>query len=119
MTEEDLFKSAALPDGDYAIVEFLGHRTLIGRVSEVERFGTKMLQIEPIFQGRLLAPVLHGGGSIYAMTECSREIAAARAPMHSWQIPDSLRSTLPPAELEAIEPPPEFDPEPVDDEEPF
>ena len=31
-----------MPPGDYAIVEALGHRTLIGRVCEIERFGTKM-----------------------------------------------------------------------------
>ncbi len=101
MADDDLFKSAALPDGEYAIVEFLGHRTLIGRVAEVERFGTKMLQMEPIFQGRLLPAILHGGGSIYAMTICTREIAGARAPTQTWQIPDSLRSTLPLAEIEA------------------
>lgn len=38
-----------MPPGDYAIVEALGHRTLIGRVTEIERFGTKMLQVEPLF----------------------------------------------------------------------
>jgi len=54
-----------MPEGEYAIVEALGHRTLIGRTSEVERFGTKMLQVEPLFGDVMLGPVLLGGASIY------------------------------------------------------
>lgn len=96
-TEEqpDLYKSAALPDGEYAIVELMGHRTLIGRYEEVERFGTKMIQIEPIFQSRLLPPVLHGGASIYGLTPCSKEVAADRAPKHSYSLPANIALTLP------------------------
>lgn len=101
---EDLFKSAALPDGEYAIVELLGHRTLIGRIAEVERFGTKMLQIEPVFQGRLLPPLLHGGGAIYALTPCTREVAGAKGPMLHWQLPAAVASTLPQEALAAPEP---------------
>ena len=38
---------AALPEGQYAIVELMGHTTLVGRVTEIERFGTKMLGMRP------------------------------------------------------------------------
>jgi hypothetical protein len=114
---DDLFKAAALPEGDYAIVELLGHRTLIGRVGEVERFGTKMLQIEPIFQGRLLDPVLHGGSSIYGMTPCSREVAASKAPTSSWQLPTTVAATLPPALIEAQKSTYEYDDFSQDDDE--
>lgn len=69
MTDDTV--STALPEGQYAIVELMGHATLIGRVEEVDRFGIKMLQIEPIFAGQLLGPVLHAGGSIYRYTPCS------------------------------------------------
>ena len=41
----------AVEDGEYAIVELFGHTTLVGRVAEVERFGAKMLALEPIFAG--------------------------------------------------------------------
>jgi hypothetical protein len=68
-----------LPDGTYAIVELLGHQTIIGRVEEVTRFGAAMMQIEPIWKGKLLAPILQGGGSLYRFTQCSREVAARRA----------------------------------------
>lgn len=88
-----------LPVGDYAIVECLGHRTLIGRIAEVERFGTKMLPIEPLFKGELLPAVLVGGGSLYALTPCSAEVAARRGATEDYQLPNSLRATLPPAML--------------------
>jgi hypothetical protein len=69
----------ALPDGTYAIVELLGHQTIIGRVEEVTRFGAAMMQIEPIYAGKLLAPILQGGSSLYRFTQCSREVAVRRA----------------------------------------
>lgn len=92
---------AALPEGDYAIVEVLGHRTMIGRISEVERFGTKLCAIEPIFEGKLLPAVLIGGSSIYQLTQCSAEVALAKAPKERWQMPASIVATLPPAALPA------------------
>lgn len=90
-----------LPDGEYAIVEVLGHRTIVGRIEEVERFGAKLMSIEPIFQGKLLAAVLIGGGSIYQFTPCNREIAIARAPKQDWQLPASIRAAMPPVALPA------------------
>lgn len=93
----------ALPAGDYAIVEVMGHRTLIGRVEEIERFGTKLLQVEPLFAGKLLGPVLIGGASIYQFTMCSAEIAASRCPRSAWQLPASVRAVLPPDALPAPE----------------
>lgn len=91
------------PPGDYAIVEIMGHQTLVGRIAEVTRFGAAMLQIEPIFAGELLQPVLQGGPSIYRLTPCSAETAFARAPKETqrWALPDAIKATLPPA------PPPE------------
>ena len=56
--------AGSMPEGEYAIVEALGHRTLVGRVEEIERFGTKMLQVEPLFGDVMLGPVLLGVGSI-------------------------------------------------------
>lgn len=86
----------ALPPGDYAIVEVLGHRTIVGRVEEVERFGTKLMSIEPLFNGQLLGAVLIGGSSIYQFTPCSAETAAKRSPKHAYQLPPSVAAVLPP-----------------------
>ncbi len=97
----------ALPDGEYAIAEILGHRTIIGRVTEVERFGTKLMAIEPILAGKLLPAVLVGGSSIYQFTPCTKERAAERAPTEEYYLPASVRAALPPTAL----------PAPDDDEE--
>lgn len=106
---------AALPAGEYAIVEIMGHRTIVGRVEEVERFGAKLMSIQPVFAGGLLDAVLIGGGSIYQFTPCSAATALARQPREGWQLPSSIRAAMPPAMLPAPEAEPGF--EFVDDDD--
>ena len=107
-------EASRLPDGEYAIVEVLGHRTYVGRVAQVERFGASLMQLEPAYNGSLLAPVLIGGSSIYQFTPCTREIAEARQPKQRWQLPSSVAALLPPealpapAEADADDPIPSF-----------
>lgn len=96
-----VLEQTAPPEGDYAIVEVLGHRTIVGRVEEVERFGSKLMSIEPLYQGKLLSAVLINGASIYQFTPCDRETAIARAPKHDYQLPTSIRAVLPPSALPA------------------
>lgn len=90
-----------LPEGQYAIVELMGHTTLVGRVTEIERFGTKMLGIEPLFGGQLLPVVLQGGAAIYRLTMCTPETAWKRQhkPEHMWSLPDPIRAIVPAAML--------------------
>lgn len=95
MTDATEISAADMPDGEYAIVEIIGHRTLIGRTTEVERFGTKMLQVEPLFGGVMLGPVLIGGGSIYQFTPCLPATAFARRPTHNYELPASVFATVP------------------------
>lgn len=102
-TQEPSTAMPPLPDGEYAVVEVLGHRTYVGRVEEVERFGSKLMSIEPIFQGALLPAVLVGGGSLYQFTPCTKERAIARAPTSEWQLPTSVRAVMPVALLSAPE----------------
>jgi hypothetical protein len=94
------------PPGEYAIIELFGHTTLVGRIAEVERFGTKMLAIEPLFDDTLLGVVFHGGAAIYRLTPCSAAVAYARQPRQGYQLPPSIRAILPDALLESssIEP---------------
>ena len=89
------------PPGEYAIVEIMGHQTLVGRIAEVTRFGAAMLQIEPIFAGDLLPPVLQSGAAIYRLTPCAAAVAFARAPAatQTYALPAAIRATLPPALL--------------------
>lgn len=115
----------ALPEGQYAIVELMGHTTLVGRVTEIERFGTKMLGIEPLFAGQLLPVVLQGGAAIYRLTMCSPETAWKKQhkPEQMWALPDPIRAIVPVALLPAPEPPPmpfpSADERIDDDDQPF
>ncbi|CDO37630.1 hypothetical protein [Novosphingobium sp. KN65.2] len=109
MSDTTLINTVAdLPEGDYAIVEALGHRTLVGRVDEIERFGTKMLQVEALFGQVMLGPVLLGGGSIYQFTPCDAATAYARRPKHMYQLPASVAATVPPIALPSNEEMPSF-----------
>ncbi|WP_066483622.1 MULTISPECIES: hypothetical protein [unclassified Sphingomonas] len=101
MTDLDQDQPAPLPEGEYAIVEVLGHRTLVGRVTEVDRFGAKLMSIEPIYQGKLLDAVLIGGSSIYQFTPCTAESARKVAPQNAVYLPTSIRATLPAPALPA------------------
>lgn len=95
----------SLPDGEYAIVEIMGHCTMIGRVAEVQRFGTAMLQVEPLFDGRLLEPVLQGGQSIYRFTPCTKATAFEKHPRCEWSLPSAVRARLAPPSLPGFERP--------------
>src|ERR1700733_15393493 len=85
------------PPGEYAIVEIMGHSTLVGRIAEVERFGAKMLAIEPLFSGIFLGVIYHGGASIYRLTPCSAEVAFKEQPTRSWQLPPAIQKVVPAA----------------------
>ena len=110
------------PPGDYAIVELFGHTTLVGRIAEVERFGAKMLVIEPLFAGEFLPAIFHGGAAIYRLTPCSAEVAFKQQPKQEWQLPTSIRCIVPlsllpaPRDVDIAE---DGDHETDDDDRPF
>lgn len=116
MTKTTNLDATALPEGEYAIVEALGHRTLVGRVAEIECFGTKMLQVEPMFRDVMLGPVLLGGGSIYQFTPVSAGTAYAHRPQEAYNLPPSVAATVPPAAMPSDE---ELSWLPPADDEPF
>jgi hypothetical protein len=101
-------ESQAIPDGEYAIVEMMGHRTMVGRITEIERFGTNMLSIEPLLRDTLLPAVLTTGASIYQLTPCSKEVAQARQPKNEYSLPTSVAAALPPAMLPSPDERPAF-----------
>jgi hypothetical protein len=89
----------------WAILELMGHVRMAGRVTEEERFGSKMGRID-VPQGDSFVSVYFTAGSIYRMTACSEEVARAVAaqnrvkPVHQYELPK-----------------PEPEPEEEDDEE--
>lgn len=97
------FDPAAPLPGLYAIVEVLGHRRYAGRVSEVQRFGTAFLQIEPLFQDWILPPVLIGGSSLYQFTEVDAATAWDRRAKYAYDLQGGIGAIA--ASLEPPEPP--------------
>ncbi|MBX9944955.1 MAG: hypothetical protein K2Y40_12805 [Reyranella sp.] len=91
----------AIPEGEYGIVELFGHTTLVGRITEIERFGSRMLALEPLFNGVMLPAVFHGGAAIYRLTPCSRQVAWERQPRNAWNLPPAIKAILPPEALPA------------------
>jgi hypothetical protein len=63
----------------WAIAELFGHRRRAGRVSEVQRFGATMMQIEIPQEDGSFRVELYGGGAIYGVTECTEVEARAMA----------------------------------------
>ena len=64
----------------YARVEIMGHRVVVGRVSEVTRFGVSFCAVEPVDKdGNFEARQLYGGASVFCLTELDRATAIAEA----------------------------------------
>lgn len=69
-----------VPPDEYAVVEVFGHQRHVGRISEVERFGSKMLRMdEPVSapivsfdEGRFTTYFL-AGAAIFRMTPCTMD----------------------------------------------
>lgn len=66
------------PPEEWAKVEIFGHRTHVGRIAEVERFGAKMLRIDvPTQDPAVFATHFYGGSSIFSITFTTEEAARA------------------------------------------
>lgn len=62
------------PAPTWAIVELMGHVRLAGRLSEEEKFGTKLGRLD-IPDGDGFVTQFFGGGSVYRITPCSEAVA--------------------------------------------
>ena len=91
----------------WACVEIFGHRKHYGRISEVERFGTKMLRVDvptavaaPLLgETETFETFLYGGGSIFSLTPMTEE-AARKWAAHDRPRPYSPLTRLPPPEYD-------------------
>lgn len=106
--ETDASVPVAANDGDYAIVEIMGHRKLVGRISEVERYGVKFLRVEPMFKGSILGvETLVQPASIFCLTPVEHATAVRFAPIERYNLPDVIAAAS--AHMLAL-------PEPEDDD---
>lgn len=87
----------------WAIVELMGHVKVAGRLSEEEKFGSKLGRIDiPTAEGGFLTQFF-GGGSVYRITFVSEQVArdVARrntaAPVASWDYPKQLTAAPSPS----------------------
>lgn len=80
----------------WAVVELMGHRRLAGYVREASAFGTALLRLDVPGEddGATYATQYYGGGSIYAVTPCTEEIARAIA-RRTRETPEAVAYALP------------------------
>lgn len=85
----------------YAIVELMGHVRMTGLVREVERFGSKVGEINVIDKaGEVVATQFFGGAGLYRMTLCDKQTAmdlAARPQLDSgvtWSLRSQIRKEV-------------------------
>jgi hypothetical protein len=65
-----------MPQDQWARVEIFGHRQHVGRISEVERFSTKMLRIdEPTNDPEVFTTLFYGGSSIFSIAPVTEQAA--------------------------------------------
>ena len=72
------------PTEEWAIVEIMGHLRRAGRISEAQRFGANLLQVDIPIPGEtpdetIFVTEYFSGGSIYRLRPCSEEVAREAA----------------------------------------
>lgn len=75
MNEEKKMPESA----EWAIVEILGHLRTAGRISEEDRFGSKLLRVDRPYKAKddeiIWVTAYHTGSVIYQLRFCSEETA--------------------------------------------
>ncbi len=80
----------------WAIVELMGHVRLAGRITEEEKFGTKMGRLDIPAEDGSFVTQLFGGASVYRITivteAVARQVARTNqpAPVSPWDYPKQL-----------------------------
>jgi hypothetical protein len=94
------------PFDQWAIVEMLGHRRVIGRVTEQGIAGAGFIRIDtPDDDGGTIQSQIVAPASIYAITPISEEAARVaarvqiREPITVWDLPEDLRRAIHAAQL--------------------
>jgi hypothetical protein len=69
----------------WAVVEIMGHRKHIGRISEVGEFGQTFMKVEAFRRDGDFDVFRYGGGSIFAFHEVTEEQARRTFVPHGWR----------------------------------
>jgi len=93
----------------WAIVELMGHVRIAGKVTEEEKFGSKMGRID-IPHGDGFVTQYFGGNSVYRITFVTEEVArhvcksTSVAPVSVWDFPKQIESKTPQVVVDTFEP---------------
>jgi hypothetical protein len=91
----------------WAIVELMGHIKRAGRLSEEEKFGSKMGRLDMPDDACGFVTMYFGGGSVYKITLVTEAVARAVskqtpvAPVSAWDFPKQLAA---PVEAASVDP---------------
>lgn len=69
---------AVQPQEEWAIVEIMGHLRRAGRISEIERFGAKLLRVD-VPAGDTFVSEFFSGSAIYRLRYATEDVARAIA----------------------------------------
>ena len=89
-----------LPSDVWAIVELMGHVRLAGKLSEEEKFGSKIGRLD-IPQEEGFITQYFGGGSVYRITIVTEAVArhecrkTTYAPVSAWDFPKMIAAPKP------------------------
>lgn len=92
---DDKPKESELPTENWAVVELMGHVRLAGKLTEEEKFGSKLGRLD-IPDGEGFITQFFGGGSVYRITYVSEAVArdvckkTTAAPVSPWDYPKTL-----------------------------
>lgn len=93
--------------GTWAVVELMGHRQEVGRISEAEAAGCKFLRVDTPRGVRF-----YSGSAIYAITPTTEESCRAR---FGWLFDDPAGELEPVSSLAGLVDEPDFDDELLED----
>jgi hypothetical protein len=83
----------------WAIVELMGHVKMAGRLTEEERFGSKLGRLDIPMGDGPFGTIYFNAASVYRITVCTEEVArvvSARnqpEPVHPWEMPRQLEGS--------------------------
>lgn len=85
----------------WGVLELMGHVRIAGRISEEEKFGSKIGRIDIPLEGGEFVTQYFGGGSVYRITIVSEEVARSVAkshanpiPISAWELPKQIKASV-------------------------
>lgn len=79
------------PPGNYALVVLFGRAEIVGRISEAEVCGVRMLAVEALVGGEMLPPAYFGHHAIFSISPLGARAALSNSPRRRDGLPVPVR----------------------------